>query len=131
MRFSMLVIEQPRAVAPRDGPHLHRAVHHVKEIFLANMPRDYVLDGSAKVQIYCGPPGDELALSNVLGVTSVFMEDFDGKSYFEKKGVERDRECIALIERVLVPSQRKLGAMPLRSVRRAGPLPRAASSVTR
>ncbi len=89
------------AVVPND-PVFRWSVHHVKEVFLALLPPKFVLDGSSKVQITCGPRGQEAAYFQVLGATNYYQEEFDFDLYYAANAAEREELILTLLEKSFI-----------------------------
>lgn len=72
----------------------HPSGHHVRELMLHFLPKDYVLDGSSKLSVIFGekPPSEELC-STILGVTVYRIVGFDVEAYM-KKTIEEQQEII-------------------------------------
>lgn len=90
----------PLAEVP-EGMVFRWTMHHVKELFLENLPPKYVLDGSEAVRITCGPRGSDPHYAQVLGASNVFLEDFDFQGYGQVTGRTRELLAIGSIERAL------------------------------
>lgn len=110
MRLRLLTIVPSRhAVAPA-GLVLPWATHHVIEVFMASLARGTEIDGSAKIQITCGPRNGEREYWQVLGVTEYYVEDFDLLGYAAcPPGERRDQKTLELIERSLIEIAKRAG----------------------
>ncbi len=98
MRLRDLVIQESRLAATPDGEPFRWTTHHVAEVFLALLPKQFVLDGSVKVQITCGPRGDEPKCQQMLGSTEYFNEGFDFNFYYDQPPCDRQEVILRLIE---------------------------------
>jgi hypothetical protein len=93
-RMTVLVMqESDHATLPKQLV-FRWTVHHVTELFLATLGRKYVLDASSKVQITCGPRGEQPRYWQALGCSELFVEDFDFDRYVAL--TPEARECHAL-----------------------------------
>jgi hypothetical protein len=101
MYLKMIAVEASAKASMPSEPVFRWTVHHVKEIFLALLPQKFVLDGSSKVQITCGPCGDESQYQRVLGTTDYFREDFDFLQYYALKPAERDNMLLTVLQESL------------------------------
>ena len=98
MHLSILAIRQSKSAVVPNGIPFGWTCHHVAEVFLALLPKRFVLDGSGLVQITCGPRDDEPKYQQMLGSTEVFSERFDFVSYYEQTPCERQEVILHLIE---------------------------------
>lgn len=101
MNLRMIAVEASDQARIPDNPAFRWTAHHVKEIFLALLPKGFALDGSSKLQITCGPRGTEPLCQQMLGATNYFQEDFDFESYFDAKPQERERTIVGLLQTVM------------------------------
>lgn len=108
--LNMLTVEQSDlANVPREPPFRWLA-YHVKEVFTALLPKRFQLNDTTKLQITCGPRGDEPQYSEVLGTSEYYVEDFDIGYFYAAQGRERDDFLLKVIESCLldIHDQRRL-----------------------
>lgn len=101
MYLSMLAIEASDGAQVPEGLVFRWAAHHVKEVYLALMPKKFVLDGSSKVQITCGPKGAELQYQQVLGASNYYAE-LDFALFNRVLPTERDEMALGVLEASLI-----------------------------
>ena len=98
----MLTIEQSElADAPKQPPFRWLA-YHVKEVVMAFLPKRFQLNDTSKLQVTCGPRGNEPQYSEVLGTSEYYVEDFDFAHYYAVQGRERDDFLLDAIESCLL-----------------------------
>lgn len=116
MRLSDLTIEASD-LAPKHMPGrpLRWRVHHVKEIFMASLPRGLEIDGSGKIQLSCGPRGAEPSYRQVLGTSNYFVEDFPFELFSRLPQAEADNHVLGIIEGALLDIAARHGASPATS----------------
>ncbi|MBN6148974.1 hypothetical protein JR065_01355 [Xanthomonas sp. AmX2] len=94
MHLNLLVLqESDAAVLPENG-RIRRSSHHITQMFMALLPK-MEINGSSKIVVSLGPRGNEAVFDNVLGVTNVFVEDFDFEHFLS---LDRPGQDIRLLE---------------------------------
>ncbi|KAI9130053.1 hypothetical protein ON05_030905 (plasmid) [Acaryochloris sp. CCMEE 5410] len=84
--------------------------HHVCELMLHFLPRNYVLDGSAKFSAIFGPKlNDDLLHSTVLGVTSYCIEDFDVADYMTLAIEEQQEYILTVLTDAMMVAAKSIG----------------------
>lgn len=80
-RFTELRVESSPDVTHAgrvlDGVPFRADAYHVAALFMAALPRDYVLDGASLLTLQCGPPGDEPRYQRCPGASVVCVDPFD------------------------------------------------------
>lgn len=72
----------------------HLTGHHVRELLLHFLPREFVLDGSSKFCAIFGPRPDSTPVcQTILGVTVYYVEGFDVERHMTRP-VEQQQEAI-------------------------------------
>lgn len=74
------------------------SAHHVREIFVALLPKGFILDGSSVIQLDCGPRGNEAKYQRVPGSSRFFAEDFDFGRYATASPASRQEQVLETIE---------------------------------
>ena len=80
--FTLLALEQTRESFTKKEPLFRWKVYHVKELFMAFLPK-MEINNSSKIQLNFGIKGDEYEVNSVLGVTNTFVEGFDFEAFNE------------------------------------------------
>lgn len=101
MTLNMLTLQESDAAPRTVGTRLRQLSHPLTEIFMALLPKIDV-NGSSKVTIALGPQGDEEAFDNVLGVTCVFIEDFDFKHFLAQDPATQNNQLLELLRQNLI-----------------------------
>jgi hypothetical protein len=110
MYLKMVTIEASgKAILPK-GFVFRWTAHHVKEIFMELMPSKFYLDGMSKVQITCGPSGNEPKYRRILGTSEYRVEDFDFRAYHESSARERESRILDVLEKTLCSIAEKHGS---------------------
>ena len=102
MYLRILTVEASDLAKPPEKPVFRWMVHHIKEVFLALLPKKYMLDGSSKLEIACGPTAEKEKYSQMLGVSVYFVEDFDFRLFYAMSPVDRDRFVLKVIHDAIV-----------------------------
>jgi hypothetical protein len=77
----------------------HWTGHHVKEIFLNNLPRHYDLNGTSQITLICGPrPAKDHEYTEVLGTSALYIEDFDFERYIRAIARHREETILDVLE---------------------------------
>ena len=101
-RFTELRVESSPDVTHAgrvlDGVPFRADAYHVAALFMAALPRDYVLDGASLLTLQCGPPGDEPRYQRFPGASVVCVDPFDFAAYAGSDPATRERAVLALIE---------------------------------
>lgn len=110
MYLKMIAVEASKKATLPAGRVFRWDAHHVKELFLAMLPCKLTLDGSSKVQVTCGPRGEEPQYQQVLGTSNYFREDFDFQRYYQLMPPERDRMLLQALEESFLDITSKVDA---------------------
>jgi len=94
MHLNLLVLQESDAAVLPEGIGIRRLSHHITQMFMALLPT-VEINGSSKIVVSLGPRGQEDAFDNVLGVTHVFVEDFDFEHFLS---LGRPGQDIRLLE---------------------------------
>ncbi|WP_225209942.1 hypothetical protein [Xanthomonas bonasiae] len=94
MHLNLLVLQESDAAVLPEGICIRRLSHHITQMFMALLPTAEI-NGSSKIVVSLGPRGEEDAFDNVLGVTQVFVEDFDFEHFLS---LGRPGQDIRLLE---------------------------------
>mgnify|MGYP006969354072 CR=1 FL=1 len=105
--LNMLTVEQSNLAAAPKEPPFRWLSYHVKEVFMAFLPKRFQLNDTTKLQITCGPRGGEPQYLEVLGTSEYYVEDFDFAHFYAVQGRERDDFLLDVIESCLVDIDNK------------------------
>lgn len=87
--------------------------HHVRELLLHYIGRDYVLGGSSKFSATFGPrPDYDAPFRTVLGVTSYYVEDFDVENHMTRPVEEQQEAILTELTHVMMHAARSAGGNP-------------------
>lgn len=93
MKLKTLTLECTQlAQIPKGVKPFRSVVYHIKELFMNFLP-PISINNSSKIELSFGPQGDEVLFDSVLGVTNVFIEDFNFE-YFYKLSNEEQQDVI-------------------------------------
>ncbi len=95
-----LALEASHSAKLPEGFVFRWTAHHVKEIFHACLPPKFVLDGSSKLQITCGPRAGDPKYVQMTGASNYYVDQFDFSTYIDSSPSERE----TMILKVLVDS---------------------------
>lgn len=115
MRFRDLSIGAAnKAVLPDnlDKKEFNQSCWHIQEMFLAFLPNDYVLDGTAKTNIHCGSDGLNKKYMNYDDVNIYYVEDFDFASYANAGRHERELIILETLKEALLDIADKYNSDP-------------------
>ena len=101
-----------RAGLVLEGVAFSADAYHVAALFMAALPRDYVLDGASLLTLQCGPPGDEPRYQRFPGASVVCVDPFDFAAYADSDAATRERAVLALIEQHGLALIDRVGADP-------------------
>jgi hypothetical protein len=87
--------------------------HHVTEIFISLLPKNYELDGSSLVQITCGLDEGQPTYRQMLGSSEYYIPDFDFQGYYNLSLEEREKYILGVIEKTLTEIARQYNANEL------------------
>ena len=112
MKLTMLAVEaSDGAVVPPEIPFRWLA-HHVREVLLALLSKGLDVDGSGKIQVTCGPKGEDVQYQQMLGTSNYFVEDFDFAQFSALTGESRDNYLLDIIQNSLIDMALRSGASP-------------------
>ena len=101
-RFTELRVQSSPAVTRAgrvlEGFPFSADAYHVAALFMAALPRDYVLDGASLLTLQCGPHGDEPVYQCFPGASVVCVDPFDFAAHADSDPATRERAVLALIE---------------------------------
>jgi hypothetical protein len=100
MNLNLLTLQESDASALRDGVRVRQLSHHVTQIFMTLLPK-VELNGSSKIVVSLGPRGDEDVFDNVLGVTNIFVENFDFKQFLSLNRRSQDEKLLETLRQSL------------------------------
>jgi hypothetical protein len=102
LRLNELRVDSSPAVTPNGRGPAGRAfrvdAYHVAALFMAALPRDYVLDGASLLTLQCGPAGGEPLYQRFPGASMVCVDPFDFAAYARADPAAREQAVLALIE---------------------------------
>lgn len=101
MNLNMLILQESDASALTDGIQIRQMSHHITQIFMALLPKAEI-NGSSKIVVSLGPRGDEDLFDNVLGVTNIFVEDFDFKRFLSLDRFNQNKLLLETLRRALI-----------------------------
>lgn len=101
MNLNMLTLQESDASALTDGVRIRQLSHHITQIFMTLLPK-VEINGSSKIVISLGPRGDEDLFDNVLGVTNIFIENFDFKKFLSLDRLNQDKKLLEELRLALV-----------------------------
>lgn len=76
--------------------------HHVKEIFLALLPKKFTLDTMSKFSISFGPKGNDPKYQQMIGCSNYYVEDFDFEIFFNLTKSEQEEIILNKLEGALL-----------------------------
>lgn len=100
MNLNLLTLQESDASALRDGVRVRQLSHHVTQIFMTLLSK-VELNGSSKIVVSLGPRGDEDVFDNVLGVTNIFVENFDFKQFLSLNRRSQDEKLLETLRQSL------------------------------
>jgi len=109
MKLNMLCVEATKEAKIPEGLLFRWKVHHVKEIFMSLLPK-IEINGSSKIQIDFGPRGMEDEFDGVLGVTNIFIEDFDFEKFYLLSQKDQDIIILKKVEESLLQIYNRRGS---------------------
>ncbi|WP_218171930.1 hypothetical protein [Pseudomonas yamanorum] len=92
MNLNILILQESDEAALNEGIRIRHLGHHITQIFMTLLPKVNI-NGSSKIVVSLGPRGDEDLFDNVLGVTNIFIEDFDLKHFLSLDRLSQDKKC--------------------------------------
>lgn len=101
-----------RAGRVLEGFPFRADAYHVAALFMAALPRDYVLDGASLLTLQCGPHGDDPVYQRFPGASVVCVDPFDFAAYAGSDPAARERAVLALIEQHGLALIDRVGADP-------------------
>ncbi|WP_236216616.1 hypothetical protein [Pseudomonas rhodesiae] len=101
MNLNLLTLQESDASALTDGVRIRQMSHHITQIFMTLLPK-IEINGSSKIVISLGPRGAEDLFDNVLGVTNIFVEDFDFKNFISLDRASQDKTLLETLRQSLV-----------------------------
>lgn len=101
MNLNMLVLQESDSMTLPGGVHIRQMAHHITQIFMVLLPK-VDINGSSKIVIELGPRGDEDLFDNVLGVTNIFVEDFDFAGLLSLNRTDQDIKLLEELRRSLI-----------------------------
>ncbi|MBD8095476.1 hypothetical protein IFT48_36345 [Pseudomonas fluorescens] len=101
MNLNLLTLQESDASVLIEGVHIRQFSHHITQIFMTLLPK-IDINGSSKIVISLGPRNDEDLFDNVLGVTNIFMENFDFKKFTSLDRFNQDKLLLEQLRHALV-----------------------------
>ncbi|SCW74044.1 hypothetical protein SAMN04487970_103766 [Paenibacillus tianmuensis] len=97
MKSNLLTLESTElADIPQNVLPFRHVVYHIKELFMTFLP-PIEINNSSKVEISFGPRGDESIFDGVLGVTNIFIEDFNFNNFYKLDKSKQEKEVLKII----------------------------------
>ncbi|WDU62358.1 hypothetical protein LRS56_27020 [Pseudomonas poae] len=97
----MLTLQESDASALTDGVRIRQLSHHITQIFMTLLPK-VKINGSSKIVVSLGPRADEDLFDNVLGVTNIFIENFDFKQFLSLDRPSQEKKLLEELRLALV-----------------------------
>lgn len=94
------------------GLALRADAYHIAALFMAALPRDYVLDGAGLLTFQCGPAGEAAGYQRFPGASVVRVAPFDLHAHAGHDLATRERAVLALIEQHGLALIDRVGADP-------------------
>lgn len=101
MYLTLLVLQGSDAAVVPQGARIRQLGHHITQMFMALLPK-VEIGGSGKIVVSLGPRGDQAVFDNVLGVTNIFVEDFDFTHFSSLDRSSQDRRLLDALRGALV-----------------------------
>ncbi|MGY2373663.1 hypothetical protein ACW9IB_04080 [Pseudomonas sp. SDO524_S393] len=101
MNLNLLTLQESDISAKRDGIRVRQLSHHITQIFMELLPK-IEINGSSKIVVSLGPRGDEDLFDNVLGVTNIFIENFDFDNFLSMNRVNQDKQLLEELRQALI-----------------------------
>lgn len=101
MNLNILTLQESDASVLTEGVRIRQIGHHITQIFMTLLPK-VEINGSSKIVVSLGPRGDEDLFDNVLGVTNIFIENFDFKQFFSLDRFNQDKQLLEKLRHALV-----------------------------
>lgn len=111
MKLNTLTLQESDLAALPEGVRIRWLSHPITEIFMALLPK-VEINGSSKIVILLGPQGEEEAFDNVLGATSMFIEDFDFKQFLAQPREVQNQQLLELLRQSLITIASRKGDNP-------------------
>ena len=102
--------KMPKGRTARD---FNFSTHAVQEIFLAFMPRKYLLDGMGKTNLCLGSRNGDEQYEQLIDVNIYYVEGFDFRTYFTASAHDRDEMLLTALERGMLDIAGRSGADPV------------------
>lgn len=80
MNLNMFTLQESDSAILPENVRIRWLSHPITQIFMALLPK-IDINGSSKIVVKLGPRGEEDLFDNVLGVTNIFIENFDFKGF--------------------------------------------------
>ena len=108
-KLNILTLEQTRAaITPQKELPFRWIVYHVKELFMAFLPK-IEINNSSKIQIDFGAKDDEEEYDNFLGVTNTFVEDFNFEAFYNLDKRSQEHMILNIIVNTLCEISQRQG----------------------
>jgi len=101
MYLTLLVLQESEAAVVPQGACIRRLSHHITQMFMALLPKVQI-GGASKIVVSLGPRGDAAVFDNVLGVTNIFVEDFDFAHFLALDRPSQDMRLLDALRGALV-----------------------------
>lgn len=95
-----------------EGGAFRTDAYPVAALFMAALPRDYVLDGNSLLTLECGPRGEAPAYQRFPGASVVSVDPFDFAAHVRLDPDAREQAVLALIEQHGLALIARVGADP-------------------
>ncbi|MFC4923379.1 hypothetical protein [Delftia deserti] len=108
MKLNLLTLHESDLATLPDGVYIRRLTHPITEMFMALLPA-VEINGSSKIAVVLGPQGEAEAFDNVLGVTAVFVEDFDFAHFLAQDRAAQNQQLLELLRQCLMDIAHRKG----------------------
>lgn len=108
MNLNILILQESDEAALNEGIRIRHLGHHITQIFMTLLPKVNI-NGSSKIVVSLGPRGDEDLFDNVLGVTNIFIENFDFKHFLSLDRLSQNKKMLEILRSALIDIATKKG----------------------
>ncbi|WP_218191614.1 hypothetical protein [Pseudomonas sp. ATCC PTA-122608] len=108
MSLNILILQESDEATLNEGIRIRHLGHHITQIFMT-LSLKVNINGSSKIVVSLGPRGDEDLFDNVLGVTNIFIEDFDFKHFLSLDRLSQDKKMLETLRSALIDIATKKG----------------------
>ncbi len=101
MNLNMLILQESDSAILPENVRIRWLSHPITQIFMALLPK-IEINGSSKIVVELGPRGEEDLFDNVLGVTNIFIEDFDFKAFLSLDRFTQNTKLLEELSNALI-----------------------------